>query len=475
MPLPRVVIAGLGGDTGKTLVSSGLTRALTRRGLRVAPFKKGPDYIDAAWLGAAAGRPGRNLDTFMMPRRGHPFVPRAAAESADVAVIEGNRGLFDGLDSAGSHSTAELAKLVGAPVILVVDAAKVTRTVAALVLGCQALDPDLRPARRDPQPGRDGAAGEGHPRGDRRGDGVARPRLDPPRARRRPAQSPPRAGHGGGAPAGRRDARPCRRADGAVPRHRRDPRPGGPGVAATATECLARRPVAAERRRVRVGVPRDAAFSFYYPENLEALEHAGAELVRFSPISDPELPEVDALVVGGGFPEVYAAELSANRPMREDCGEADRAGPARVGRMRWPDVPGARTLVVAPSRTRWSARCRSMSNRRRGRKGTATWRRGSMARIRSCRGVPSSAVTSSTIRRFELVRALCGRSWRWTGVSVWGRGETGFSWVVWWRATRTCTRWARQSGRRRWCVRLAGVGGEHAGAGGGDRPPAPLR
>ena len=139
---PRLVIAGLGGDSGKTLVSLGLTGALRSRGVEVAPYKKGPDYIDAAWLGAAAGRPGRNLDTFLMPASGLGRSLGAAA-GADLLLVEGNRGLYDGLDAGGTHSTAELAKRIGAPVVLVVDVTKTTRTIAALVLGCRMLDPEL--------------------------------------------------------------------------------------------------------------------------------------------------------------------------------------------------------------------------------------------------------------------------------------------------------------------------------------------
>src|SRR5512138_3201371 len=141
--LPRIVVAGLAGDTGKTFVAAGLARALVRRGLSVAPFKKGPDFVDAAWIGAAARAPGRNLDTWLMSPAAIVASLRRASRGTDLAVVEGNRGLFDGVDAEGSHSTAQLAKLIGAPVLLVVNAAKVTRTVAALVLGCRALDPDL--------------------------------------------------------------------------------------------------------------------------------------------------------------------------------------------------------------------------------------------------------------------------------------------------------------------------------------------
>ena len=140
---PRLVIAGLSGDGGKTLVALGLARAFAQRAASVAAFKKGPDYIDAAWLGFAAGTAGRNLDTFLMDDEA---LGTALSRSlpADLLVVEGNRGLFDGLDAAGSHSTATLAKRLRAPVILVVDVTKRTRTTAALVLGCVALDPEVR-------------------------------------------------------------------------------------------------------------------------------------------------------------------------------------------------------------------------------------------------------------------------------------------------------------------------------------------
>ncbi len=142
--LPRLVIAGLAGDTGKTLVSLGVIGSLVKRRLRVAPFKKGPDFIDAQWLGKAAGIPAHNLDTYLMPPEAIIGSLAKAGRGADVAVVEGNRGLFDGMDAKGSHSTAQLAKLIGAPIVLVIDTTKVTRTVAAQVLGCRALDPDIR-------------------------------------------------------------------------------------------------------------------------------------------------------------------------------------------------------------------------------------------------------------------------------------------------------------------------------------------
>ncbi len=141
--LPRVVIAALKGGAGKTFLTVGLVAALRKRGLSMSVFKKGPDYIDAGWLGMAAGDDCYNLDAYLCDQRivQASFLQRSAGK--DAAVVEGNRGLFDGVDSAGSYSTAELAKLLGSPVILIVDATKMTRTAAALVLGCKLLDPQL--------------------------------------------------------------------------------------------------------------------------------------------------------------------------------------------------------------------------------------------------------------------------------------------------------------------------------------------
>ena len=142
--IPRIVIAALKGGAGKTFLSTGIAAALHRRGMSLAVFKKGPDYIDAGWLGLAAGTDCYNLDTYLMDQDvvRESFTRRS--QGKQIAVVEGNRGVFDGVNVDGTYSTAELSKLIEAPVILVVDAAKTTRTAAALVLGCQVMDPDLK-------------------------------------------------------------------------------------------------------------------------------------------------------------------------------------------------------------------------------------------------------------------------------------------------------------------------------------------
>ncbi len=312
--LPRLVLAGLAGDSGKSLVSLGLIRALRRRGLSVAPFKKGPDFIDAAWLGAAAGAPCRNLDTFMMSP--DALLPSLAegGRAASVAVVEGNRGLFDGLDASGSHSTAQLAKLIGAPAVLIVDVTKSTRTVAAQVLGCRLLDPELN------------LAGVILNRvGTRRQEAVIREAVETDAelpvlgAVPRLADQHLPSRHLGLVTALEHPetAAVLERVADVVSEH----------VDVDALLALAAGAAPLDEaptttteapKRARIGVLRDRAFTFYYPENLEALERAGAELVEISPLGDEALPGVDALYAGGGFPEIYAAELAANRSLRAD-------------------------------------------------------------------------------------------------------------------------------------------------------------
>ncbi|NLX19011.1 MAG: AAA family ATPase, partial [Desulfobulbus sp.] len=139
-----VVLAGLSGGSGKSVVSVALIAALKNRGVTVAPFKKGPDYIDAGWMSKAAGWPCYNLDPYLMSEKTILTTFQRRIYGSDCAVIEGNRGLFDGVNAKGEFSTAELARMLGVPVLLVVNCAKTTRTMAALVLGCQVFDPQLK-------------------------------------------------------------------------------------------------------------------------------------------------------------------------------------------------------------------------------------------------------------------------------------------------------------------------------------------
>jgi cobyrinic acid a,c-diamide synthase len=329
MSLPRILIAGLRGGSGKTFLSVGLVAALRKRGLRVAPFKKGPDYIDASWLSMAAEEPCRNLDLFLMSPESvvQSFV--ASAERADVAVIEGNRGLFDGMDAQGTYSTAELAKLLEAPVLLAVDCTKSTRTVAAAVLGCQRLDPQV-PIRGVILNQTAGARHESVLREAVR-DICGLPVLGAVR-RIREQLFPER--HLGLVPPQEHDQRTdaIRQASGAAERY----------LDLDAILSLARdnaaRELSPERSQshvtetvpdassARIGVFRDAAFQFYYPENLEALVREGASLIEISPLREAGLPDVDALYIGGGFPETLAAALAENRPFLESLRRAIEEG-----------------------------------------------------------------------------------------------------------------------------------------------------
>ncbi len=308
--LPRLVVAGTGGDSGKTLVSLGLVMSWRDGGHVVRPFKKGPDYIDAAWLEWASGEPARNLDTYLMgvDEVRQAFVDHATAQGFNL--VEGNRGLYDGMGADGVHSTAALARHLAAPILLVVDCAKRTRSTAAVVLGFQAMEPDA------PLGGvvLNRVAGARHERVVRQAIAAT---CDLPVVGSIPALrgGDPLPGrhlglvtvHEHGALSqvrGRLVEVMCDAIDWeAVEGMARGAPPLAGGPARTARRA---------RGAVTIGVMRDSAFTFYYPDNLEALERAGARLVFISSMEDRRLPEMDALYIGGGFPETHAERLSRN-------------------------------------------------------------------------------------------------------------------------------------------------------------------
>ncbi|MBI4963865.1 MAG: hydrogenobyrinic acid a,c-diamide synthase (glutamine-hydrolyzing) [Desulfomonile tiedjei] len=319
MKVPRVMIAALKGGAGKTVLSVGLIAALRARGLSLGVFKKGPDYIDAGWLGLAAGGDCFNLDAYLLDSDTLRASFAARSLGKDFALVEGNRGLFDGVDSSGSYSTAELAKLLKAPVILIVDATKVTRTAAALVLGCRILDRDLDIKgvilNR--------VAGTRH-------ETVLRESIEDITSipvigsvLKLPLENFPQR-HLGLLPLhehpqalefvedAARVVKQCVDLDKVVE------------IGSTAEELvpagLGRLPeVTAPRGSsgIRIGILKDSAFQFYYPENLEALTNKGADLVEISALSAKELPELDALYIGGGFPETHAERLAGNIGLKE--------------------------------------------------------------------------------------------------------------------------------------------------------------
>lgn len=349
MSVPRLVISAPQGRSGKTTLCLGLAAALAGRGLRVQPFKKGPDYIDPGWLGEAAGRPCRSLDLFLMGAEGLLGAFARACQSVDLALIEGAHGLYDGLDSDGTNSTAHLARLLRAPVVLVVDASRMTHSVAALVRGFRSFEPGLSVA------------------------GVIVNQVGNPRHRAKLADALAR--HAGvpllgAVPRGSSLAIPDRHL-GLVPR----------GEAAGLLPVLDRIRQAVEASVdldgllevargapplalpsepsppipapcARVGVARDRAFTFYYPENLEALQRAGAELVPFDTLADRALPEVDALYLGGGFPEIFLEEMEANEGLRREVRTAVADG--------LPVYAECGGLMYLARRIRWTGRPREM-------------------------------------------------------------------------------------------------------------------
>ncbi len=323
--LPRgLVVAGMGGGSGKSVVAVGLTAALAQRGKHVVPFKKGPDYIDAGWLSLAAGKPCYNLDQYLMSPEAIGLSFHGHATGAELVIVEGNRGLYDGVDVRGSFSTAVLAKSLGLPVLLVVDCTKTTRTVAAMVLGCKHLDPDVRFA------------------------GVVLNRIGTARHEnlvRQAVEQYTGIPVLGAVPRSRQDVFPQRHlgvtpcpehegADDALSAlvSRTEQYLDIDAIVAAMSEISGESPAdsgempEACHDTPRIGILKDAAFQFYYAENLEALERAGAELVEINALLAPRLPEIDALYIGGGFPETSARQLAANSTFRQSVREAARQG-----------------------------------------------------------------------------------------------------------------------------------------------------
>ncbi len=313
---PALVVAAPATGSGKTTVVCAIAAALRARGLDVRLFKAGPDYLDPTWHTKVTGRPSRNLDGWMTGPDGVVASYRRGAAGGDIALVEGVMGLFDGWSPTElTGSGAELAVLLGTPVLLVVDASGMARTAAAVVHGLATFEPDVHVAgvvfNR--------VGGEGHTR------------------ILREAMAPSGIVVIGGLPAAPDLAVPERHLGLVAADLVADPgwtarlaawaeahldldglvrlaavgigAEAGVGVAAVAA-------VVADQPRVHIGIARDAAFHFYYPDNLELLEAAGAELVPFSPLADTALPDVDGLYLGGGYPEEHAAALSANTAMR---------------------------------------------------------------------------------------------------------------------------------------------------------------
>jgi len=324
---PRLLLTALRGGAGKTTLTLGLLAVWQAQGRKVIPFKKGPDYIDPAWHSLAAGSPSHNLDPFLMEGDQIIGLVSRHAQAADALLIEGNRGLFDGLDAQGTYSTAELAKLLRMPVVLVVDCTMTTRTAAALVMGCQHFDPQVNLAgvilNQVARPRHEDILRKSIEHYCRVPVLGALPRL-------KCAVFPER--HMGLVPPPEHRAA-VRAVQAAQELAERYLDLSGLWQAACQAPPLpsATRPlypdVASPHPQVSLGVIRDAAFQFYYPENLEALEQAGARLIFLSALADRELPpDLDALYLGGGFPETNAAALSRNESFRASVCRAAEQG-----------------------------------------------------------------------------------------------------------------------------------------------------
>ena len=326
-PCPRFIVAALRGGAGKTTLAVAMAMALREQGIPVTPFKKGPDYIDAAWLARAASGPAYNLDTYLMgPKQVVQSFSRHATEGA-VSLIEGNRGLFDGVNAAGEFSTAELAKLLAAPVVLVVDCDKVTRTAAAMVLGCLHLDPnvDIRGVILSRVNGSRHAAVIRQAIEEYAGlplYGIV-PRLpDMPFVQRHLGLIPPEEHD---------HAQQALEKAASIARNYLDI-PGLLQIALSASPWKVDAfPKPARRRRaagesVTIGILKDAAFQFYYQENIEALTDRGARVIQISALDEKFLPPVDALYIGGGFPETQARRLAQNEFFRLSLRKAAEDG-----------------------------------------------------------------------------------------------------------------------------------------------------
>jgi cobyrinic acid a,c-diamide synthase len=325
------VIAGTGTGVGKTTITAALLVALRARGLTVQPFKCGPDYIDPAHHAVLAGRPSYNLDTWMLAQETNRHIFQHPMRTADVAIVEGMMGLFDGANGHSDEgSTAEIAKLLSLPVVLVVDASNSARSIGAVVMGFRDFDPRIRIAGVI----LNGVAGAHHLELLR--ESIAPvgvpvlgsfPRLPELSLRER---------HLGLVTAGEEtwNAEQVKHLAGVA-----ETRLDIDGLLAGCDISDAPHTVSSNQRHhqhpVLIGLARDRAFSFYYESSLDALRAAGAELVEVSPLTDTSLPAaLDGLYLGGGYPEVYAEQLSQNhtflqslrdfvnsgRPVYAECG-----------------------------------------------------------------------------------------------------------------------------------------------------------
>ncbi|PWB55260.1 MAG: cobyrinic acid a,c-diamide synthase [Nitrosomonadales bacterium] len=328
--MPRLLISAAHKSSGKTTVSIGLCSAFTQRGLKIQPFKKGPDYIDPMWLGAATGRPCRNLDFYLMGRDEIVASVKQHSDGADLSLIEGNKGLYDGLDLDGSNSNAALAELLHAPVVLVIDARGMTRGIAPLILGYQAFDRNIRIAGVILN-NLGGARHEGKLRA------VIEHYTDVPvlGAVHHDPRLQITERHLGLMPSNEStEALQHILEIGQVVGSQVD-LDSLIGIANSAPELEESRTKpdlmpglnAFSGPKLRIGVARDQAFGFYYADDLQAMRAAGAEIVNIDTLRDERLPEqLDGLFIGGGFPELFMDQIEQNSGLRQDIHDAIESG-----------------------------------------------------------------------------------------------------------------------------------------------------
>lgn len=326
--MPHLLVAAAHKSSGKTTISIGLARALKARGLAVQTFKKGPDYIDPMWLSRASGRPCYNLDFNTQTRAEIAAMLASRSAGADLSIIEANKGLYDGVDLEGRDSNAALAKETGAPVLLVVDTEGITRGVAPLLLGYRVFDPEvvfggvvLNKVAGPRHESKLRAAIERYT--DFKVIGAVGRNAALSVSERHLGLTTP-------SETGGHEARISAIAEAVA---------SGVDLDRVREMALMAMPFghlppaafmsqasSASADRVRIAIARDAAFGFYYPDDLEAFEAAGAELVVFETATAPALPACDGLLIGGGFPETQAAGLEANAALRADIKARIEAG-----------------------------------------------------------------------------------------------------------------------------------------------------
>lgn len=321
--IPRIVVAGVTSGVGKTTVAVAIMHALRRRGLKVQPFKVGPDFIDPSYHTFVTKRQSRNLDVWMMRKQGVLDCFASACRGADVAVIEGVMGLFDGMSGRDNFaSTAHVAKILGAPVVLVVDSGKGARSIAAIVLGFLRFDRNVRIAGVI----LNNVAGERHASyiKEALADKVRVPVIG---IVRRSSEIRMEERHLGLIPAPElQEAK--RKAIAKAAKYVGDQIDIDKFLDLCGTSRLPNAPAHIElAKKARIAVAMDESFNFYYADNLDALRRSGAELAFFSPVRDPRLPDdIHGIMLGGGFPEVLADRLEKNASMIRSISKAVQDG-----------------------------------------------------------------------------------------------------------------------------------------------------